>query len=126
MGEGGSTLLSTAALHGRLETAKYLIKRGAKVGPDAANGTGPSWRNPRTEKFYESDDPDIPIGEYWMALEGTDENTKGKTGYGIHATNDPASIGRQESMGCVRMRDKDIDEVFYTLYEVASTVEIVP
>ena len=37
-GEGGSTLLSTAALHGRLDIAKYLIERGAKV--DATNNDG--------------------------------------------------------------------------------------
>ncbi|HIE95420.1 MAG TPA: hypothetical protein EYQ63_00050 [Fuerstia sp.] len=37
-GEGGSTLLSTAALHGRLDIAKYLIQRGAKV--DATNNDG--------------------------------------------------------------------------------------
>ena len=101
----------------------WRVKPGSKVGP--ANG-GPSWRNPRTGKVYDRNDPDIPIGEYWMALEGMDENTKGKSGYGIHATNDPSSIGRQESMGCVRMHDKDVDEVFYTLFEGASMVEVLP
>ncbi|MFN3166165.1 MAG: L,D-transpeptidase family protein [Phycisphaeraceae bacterium] len=105
---------------------EYRIKPGSKVGPDAANGKGPSWRNPRTGKVYDSDDPDIPIGEYWMALEGTEERTKGVVGYGIHATNDPNSIGQQQSMGCIRMRDEDVDEVFYTLFEGASTVQIVP
>lgn len=101
----------------------WRVKPGSKVGP--ANG-GPSWRNPRTGKVYDRNDPDIPIGEYWMALEGLDENTKGKAGYGIHATNNPESIGRQESMGCIRMRDEDVDEVFYTLFEGASKVEILP
>jgi len=105
---------------------EYRIKPGSKVGPDAANGKGPSWRNPRTGEVYDSDDPDIPIGEYWMALEGMDEKTKGVVGYGIHATNDPDSIGQQQSMGCIRMRDDDVDEVFYTLFEGASTVQIVP
>ena len=37
-GDDGSTLLSTAALHGRYEIAKYLIESGAKV--DAANNDG--------------------------------------------------------------------------------------
>ncbi len=37
-GDGGSTLLSTAALHGQLDIAKYLIERGAKV--DATNNDG--------------------------------------------------------------------------------------
>jgi len=40
-GEGGSTLLSTAALHGRLEIAKYLLKRGAKVGASNKDGNTP-------------------------------------------------------------------------------------
>jgi len=102
---------------------KWMVKPGSKVGP--ANG-GPSWRNPRTGKVYDRNDPDIPIGEYWMALEGIDDKTRGKKGYGIHATNDPESIGRQESMGCIRMRDEDVDEVFYTLFEGSSIVEIVP
>ncbi|MEO0476552.1 MAG: L,D-transpeptidase family protein [Planctomycetota bacterium] len=102
---------------------KWVVKPGSKVGP--ANG-GPSWVNPRTGKRYDRNDPDIPIGEYWMALEGIDDNTRDKKGYGIHATNDPESIGRQESMGCIRMRDEDVDQVFYTLFEGASTVEIVP
>lgn len=102
---------------------KWLVKPGSKVGP--ANG-GPSWVNPRTGEKYDRNDPNIPIGEYWMALEGQDDNTRDKKGYGIHATNDPESIGRQESMGCIRMRDEDVDEVFYTLFEGSSIVEIVP
>ncbi|MFK7790156.1 MAG: L,D-transpeptidase family protein [Phycisphaeraceae bacterium] len=102
---------------------KWIVKPGSKVGP--ANG-GPSWVNPRTGKRYDRNDPDIPIGEYWMALEGLDDNTRDKKGSGIHATTDPESIGRQESMGCIRMRDEDVDQVFYTLFEGASIVEIVP
>ncbi|MGB0768613.1 MAG: L,D-transpeptidase family protein, partial [Phycisphaeraceae bacterium] len=112
LGEFDSTPLGT-----------WLVKPGSKVGP--ANG-GPSWVNPRTGERYDRNDPDIPIGEYWMALEGQDDNTRDKKGYGIHATNDPESIGRQESMGCIRMRDEDVDQVFYTLFEGASRVEIVP
>lgn len=102
---------------------KWLVKPGSKVGP--ANG-GPSWVNPRTGEKFDRNDPNIPIGEYWMALVGQDDNTRDKKGYGIHATNDQGSIGRQESMGCIRMRDEDVDEVFYTLFEGASIVEIVP
>ena len=102
---------------------KWIVKPGSKVGP--ANG-GPSWVNPRTGERYDRNDPNIPIGEYWMALEGIDDNTRDRKGYGIHATNDPESIGRQESMGCIRMRDDDVDQVFYTLFEGSSIVEIVP
>ena len=38
---GGSTPLSTAALHGRLEIAKYLIRRGAKVANTNNDGNTP-------------------------------------------------------------------------------------
>ncbi len=33
-------------------------------------------------------------------------------GYGIHGTNNPASIGRSVSHGCVRMRNEDIEKLF--------------
>ncbi|MCE5276967.1 MAG: L,D-transpeptidase family protein [Planctomycetaceae bacterium] len=60
----------------------------------------------------------------WIALEGTDPVTKTMSGYGIHSTNDPASIGKSQSLGCIRMADADIDYVFLTLYEHWSSVLI--
>jgi hypothetical protein len=33
-------------------------------------------------------------------------------GYGIHGTNQPWSIGRSISQGCIRMRNKDIEELY--------------
>ncbi len=60
----------------------------------------------------------------WIALEGTDPATKAVSGYGIHSTNVPSSIGKSESLGCIRMADPDIDYVFMTLYEHWSTVLI--
>ncbi|MBA2687958.1 MAG: L,D-transpeptidase [Gemmatimonadaceae bacterium] len=33
-------------------------------------------------------------------------------GYGIHGTNNPESIGRSVSHGCVRMRNEDIEKLF--------------
>ncbi len=86
--------------------------------------TNPSWRNPRTGEFFAKNNPNIPIGEYWLALKGTDPNTESATGYGIHGTNDPSSIGRQASMGCIRMRDKDIGLVYDMLEGGTSTVQI--
>ncbi|MCE5328360.1 MAG: L,D-transpeptidase family protein [Planctomycetaceae bacterium] len=60
----------------------------------------------------------------WISLEGTDAVTKTMSGYGIHSTNDQGSIGKSESLGCIRMADPDIDYVFMTLYEHWSTVLI--
>ena len=72
--------------------------------------------------------PDYPLGRkgYWIGLEGTDEKTRSEEGYGIHGTNDPKTIGKEDSLGCIRLGDKDIELVFSVLYEKWSTVEIRP
>jgi hypothetical protein len=44
-------------------------------------------------------------------------------GYGIHGTNDPASIGRSASHGCVRLRNEDIGKL-YDMVEVGTPVYI--
>lgn len=60
----------------------------------------------------------------WIGLVGTNDKTKLLTGYGIHSTNEPSSIGKDASEGCIRLSDKDIDLVYATLQENWSTVEI--
>jgi len=35
-----------------------------------------------------------------------------RKGYGIHGTNDPRSIGKRASHGCVRMRNRDVEDLF--------------
>jgi lipoprotein-anchoring transpeptidase ErfK/SrfK len=45
-----------------------------------------------------------PLGTRWLGLS--------LKGYGIHGTNNPASIGRNASHGCVRMRNRDVEELF--------------
>lgn len=86
----------------------------------------PDWRNPRTGEYFRADDPRNPIGEYWIALEGIDDRTRGVPGYGIHGTVDPESIGEQASMGCIRLSDQDIQQIFMMLVGSDSTIEIVP
>jgi LysM repeat protein len=108
LGEGDST-----------PVGKWRIKQGSKV-------VNPDWRNPRTGEYFAADDPKNPIGEYWLALEGIDETTEGIKGYGIHGTIDADSIGDQRSMGCIRLRDQDIQLMFKMLTGGQSTVEIVP
>jgi lipoprotein-anchoring transpeptidase ErfK/SrfK len=48
--------------------------------------------------------PGNPVGTRWMGLN--------KKGYGIHGTNAPRSIGKAASHGCIRMRRKDLEELF--------------
>ena len=45
-------------------------------------------------------------------------------GYGIHGTNEPRSIGKAASHGCIRMRKDDLEELFDTV-ETGDQVEIV-
>ena len=45
-----------------------------------------------------------PVGTRWLGLT--------KKGYGIHGTNAPRSIGKNASHGCVRMRNKDVEDLF--------------
>lgn len=60
--------------------------------------------------------PNNPVGTRWMGLS--------IRGYGIHGTNEPKSIGKAASHGCIRMAKKDLEEL-YTLVEVGDTVELV-
>jgi hypothetical protein len=45
-------------------------------------------------------------------------------GYGIHGTNEPNSIGKAASHGCIRMAKADLEE-FYELVAEGDTVELV-
>jgi lipoprotein-anchoring transpeptidase ErfK/SrfK len=56
-----------------------------------------------------------PLGTRWIGLN--------KKGYGIHGTNEPRSIGRQASHGCIRMRNTDVEELF-ELVRAGDAVEI--
>ena len=51
--------------------------------------------------------PDNILGSRWLGLD--------IQGYGIHGTNSPDTLGRQETQGCVRMRNEDVEEVFSIL-----------
>lgn len=86
----------------------------------------PGWVNPRNAREqYDPSDPDNPIGEYWIGITGVGQYAS-LTSLGIHGTIDPDSIGGDESMGCVRLAQGDIDTVYELLAEHISRVLIVP
>jgi lipoprotein-anchoring transpeptidase ErfK/SrfK len=60
--------------------------------------------------------PGNPVGTRWMGLS--------IKGYGIHGTNEPKSIGKASSHGCIRMARKDLEEM-YAMVTVGDTVELV-
>lgn len=58
---------------------------------------------------------DNPLGPRWVGLS--------QKGYGIHGTNEPRSIGRAASHGCIRMRNHDIEQ-FFRMVRIGDVVEI--
>jgi hypothetical protein len=62
----------------------------------------------------------------WIRIAGIDPMTRSATGYGMHSTSDPSSIGKEASLGCIRLGDDDIELVFNILYEGHSTVLVKP
>jgi len=74
------------------------------------------------------DQPGYPLGKkgYWLGLKGIDQHTASADSYGIHGTNEPDSIGRAASLGCIRLADADIELVFFLLYDQRSTVRVKP
>lgn len=59
--------------------------------------------------------PANPLGSRWIGLN--------LPGYGIHGTNQPSSIGRNASHGCIRMRNRDVQELF-ALVRAGDEVEL--
>jgi len=57
-----------------------------------------------------------PLGTRWLGLSAG--------GYGIHGTNSPASIGHNVSHGCIRMNNRDVEELF-EMMSVGDAVELV-
>ena len=89
-------------------TGNFKVRPGSKL-------LNPQWTHPVTGEFYGSDDPNNPIGEYWLGIEGTDETNSQLAGYGIHGTIDVDSIGQDRSLGCVRLLADDVAIVWECL-----------
>jgi len=105
--------------YGSTPVGSWIVRRNSKL-------IDPPWTNPQTGQRYSAGNPDNPIGERWIGLEGTNDDTMILSGYGIHGTIDPQSVGTEASMGCVRMRAEDVNLVYEMLTEGVSRVEIQP
>ena len=60
--------------------------------------------------------PGNPVGSRWMGLS--------IRGYGIHGTNQPRSIGKAASHGCIRLARPDLEEL-YAQVHVGDTVVLI-
>ncbi|HKX00456.1 MAG TPA: L,D-transpeptidase [Bryobacteraceae bacterium] len=73
----------------------------------------PTWYGPEGKVIGPG--KENPIGTRWLGLS--------RKGYGIHGTNVPSSIGKRASHGCVRMRNRDVEDLF-TRVAVGDVVEL--
>ena len=100
---------SIAAIRDNQKVALYPIGPG-KVSTPTPTGyykvidkeVNPTWTDPGSATSIPSG-PDNPLGYRWIGIGGN---------YGIHGTNVPSSIGGYASHGCVRMYEKDVEDLF--------------
>lgn len=76
--------------------------------------TNPTWIDPSDPEYEIASGPANPLGYRWMQIKGN---------YGIHGTNRPESIGGYVSNGCIRMNEKDVEEL-YKMVDVGTPVDI--
>jgi len=68
-------------------------------------------------EFREGGAADNPLGSRWIDLGNH---------YGIHGTIDPASIGHDVSEGCIRLHNKDVEELWDMLVPGATKATLRP
>ncbi|MCH9021900.1 MAG: L,D-transpeptidase family protein, partial [Planctomycetes bacterium] len=99
-------------------TGKWRVKIGKKQ-------VNPAWTDVETNKHYYPDDPENPLGERWIGLEGLSGQAKGRVGFGIHGTINPEEIGSAASRGCIRLLNNDVIELYDMLEEELTEVLVV-
>ncbi|MBQ7515202.1 MAG: L,D-transpeptidase [Schwartzia sp.] len=103
---------------------KYMFHIGAgKVETPTPVGTfsilsmeeNPEWVDPKDTKKRVESGEDNPLGYRWMEFKDVT--------YGIHGTNKPESIGGYVSNGCIRLLEKDVEQL-YDAVEIGTPVEV--
>jgi lipoprotein-anchoring transpeptidase ErfK/SrfK len=80
----------------------------------------PRWIHPLTGEAVPGGDPENPLGRYWIGFW-----TNGKNWIGFHGTPNPESVGKAASHGCVRMYDRDVEELFQKV-SLGTPVKVIP
>lgn len=66
----------------------------------------PYWGGGKDKDPIDGGTPENPLGTMWLGLD-----YGGGRWYGIHGTNNPRSIGKHVSNGCIRMHNRDVEEL---------------
>ena len=112
-------------LHGDEAVAAWPIGVG-KQGEDTPLGqftVGPKQRDPvwfrPGHEPVGFGEPENPLGTRWLPW----FQNGVKTGYGFHGTNDADGVGGRVSMGCVRMRNPDV-ELLYDILPQGARIHV--
>ena len=82
----------------------------------------PTWY--KTGAIIPPDSPENILGSRWMGLGGVDDGGVEIEGYGIHGTTKPNDLGKQITLGCVRMKNEDI-EILFDIVPIGTEVIII-
>lgn len=112
---------NTLTLKSNDEVVKvYLVSTGTNNNTPVGNYkiinklVNPVWY--KDGKAIPPESPENILGTRWMGFDIPE--------YGIHGTTEPESIGKQATKGCVRMINKDVEEL-YSILPVGTEVTII-
>jgi len=67
----------------------------------------PTWISPLTDETVPGGHPENPLGSYWIGFW-----SDGRNSIGFHGTPNAETVGTAASHGCIRMYNKDVEELF--------------
>jgi len=92
---------------------QYAVSTGAKANTPVGEFkitdriVHPDWWHPETKQLIKYGEEGHRIGTHWLGWD--------VKGFGIHGTDEPEKIGQAVSLGCVRLRNEDVAELFVLL-----------
>jgi lipoprotein-anchoring transpeptidase ErfK/SrfK len=94
------------SIHVSLSAHTLTLKRNGQIVKAYPIATGKMLTQTPVGVYYiinRAPNPGGPFGSMWLGLS--------RPHYGIHGTNDPSSIGKSVSHGCIRMYNEDVNEL---------------
>ena len=83
----------------------------------------PIWERKGYEPIQPGDPRNV-LGSRWMKLKPIEGTVMVGSGYGIHGTTQPDSVGTPASQGCIRMRNGEVEELFDIIPDTKVVVTI--
>lgn len=83
----------------------------------------PIWERKGYEPIQPGDPKNV-LGSRWMKLKPIEGTVMVGSGYGIHGTTQPDSVGTPASQGCIRMKNNQVEELFDIIPDTKVVVTI--